>query len=62
MRALKTYDSHFANKLTDCLEEYYKKNSKAGLIALTDEVLLPYGGRLFAGFSRGKDKHEGRVE
>lgn len=61
-RALKTYDPHFASKLTDSLEEYYKKNSKAGLIALTYEVLLPYGGRLFAGFSLGQEKHEGGEE
>ncbi|MCA0984963.1 nucleotidyltransferase domain-containing protein [Halobacillus yeomjeoni] len=55
MRTLKEYDSRFANHFIQTFESYYKLNDKEKIITLVDRVLEPYGGRLFDGFSIGKE-------
>ncbi|MDJ0332904.1 nucleotidyltransferase domain-containing protein [Planococcus sp. S3-L1] len=54
IRSLRHYDCEFANYFIEAFEEFYKNNNKQKIIQLVDEVLLPYGGRLFEGFSSGK--------
>jgi len=56
IRALKQYDKEFALKYVESFESYYKTGKKDKVINLTDEVLEPFGGRLFDGFSVGKEK------
>ncbi|TCI31993.1 nucleotidyltransferase domain-containing protein [Exiguobacterium sp. SL-10] len=53
-RAFDRYDAQVAHELTDALERYYQTNDTEALIRFVDETLSPFGGRLFAGFSRGK--------
>ncbi|WP_024370252.1 nucleotidyltransferase domain-containing protein [Exiguobacterium sp. ZOR0005] len=53
-RALDRYDAQAARELADALERYYQTNETDALIRYVDETLSPFGGRLFAGFSRGK--------
>lgn len=54
IRALKKYDEHFAAVFTEAFDSFYKTGNKSKIITLVDEVLKPYGGRLFHGFSIGK--------
>lgn len=53
-RALERYDAQAARELVTALETYYQTNETDALIRYVDETLTPFGGRLFAGFSRGK--------
>lgn len=53
-RALDRYDAQAARELVTALEAYYQTNEPDALIRYVDETLSPFGGRLFAGFSRGK--------
>ncbi|MBM7552249.1 nucleotidyltransferase domain-containing protein [Thalassobacillus pellis] len=54
IKAIQAYDPVFAKGFVKSLERYYVHGEKEPLIKLVDEVLAPYGGRLFAGFSLGK--------
>ncbi|MDF2608436.1 MAG: nucleotidyltransferase [Bacillales bacterium] len=54
LRSLKQYDLEFAEKFVYAFDEYYKNNKKCAVINLVDDVLQPYGGRMFEGFSLGK--------
>ncbi|RLL48340.1 nucleotidyltransferase domain-containing protein [Oceanobacillus piezotolerans] len=54
IRSLKEYDISFAEQFVEVFDLYYKSDSKKEVIKLVDEILLPYGGRLFHGFSLGK--------
>ncbi|WP_182200674.1 nucleotidyltransferase domain-containing protein [Paraliobacillus salinarum] len=54
-RELKSYDPDFAEHYINVLERFYRKGEKQPLIDLVDEVLMPHGGRLFEGFSLGKE-------
>ncbi|MCD7035221.1 nucleotidyltransferase domain-containing protein [Metabacillus sp. GX 13764] len=54
MRALKNFDETFAVKYAAAFESFYSEGKKEPVICLADEVLAPYGGRLFDGFSAGK--------
>ena len=54
VRALKKYDEVFAERFVEAFDEYYRTDNKQKVIALVDEVLEPFGGRLFNGFSLGK--------
>lgn len=53
-RALDRYDAQVARELVSALEAYYQTYETDALIRYVDETLAPFGGRLFAGFSRGK--------
>ncbi|OPX04468.1 hypothetical protein B1A75_02870 [Geobacillus sp. LEMMY01] len=55
-RALQQYDINFCSQLAQALNNFYKNHNKDDLINLCDEVLRPYGGRLFKGFSIGKNQ------
>ncbi len=56
VRSLKQYDEQFAEDFIKAFDLYYKMGDKQQVIALVDHVLQPYGGRLFNGFSLGKEK------
>ncbi|WP_406945291.1 nucleotidyltransferase domain-containing protein [Halobacillus sp. SY10] len=55
-RSLRNYDAAFAERLIQCFVHFYKSGEKKGVVELVDEVLNPYGGRFFEGFSIGKSK------
>ncbi|MCG7343179.1 nucleotidyltransferase domain-containing protein [Sporosarcina sp. ACRSL] len=54
VRALKQYDEDFADRFVAAFDAFYKTGDREGIITITDEVLAPYGGRLFDGYSLGK--------
>ncbi len=54
-RALRHWDVNIANQFILALEDIYLKNDKATLISLTENILSPYGGLFFSGFSLGKE-------
>jgi len=54
IRALKRYDAQFTEVFVDAFDSFYRTGDKSKIIKLVDQVLQPYGGRLFAGFSSGK--------
>lgn len=59
MRTLKQYNLRFAKDFGEAFDSYYKTSDKIQVERLVDQVLEPYGGRLFAGFSIGKGtKHD----
>lgn len=53
-RALNKYDPSFAKRYTDAFEDFFRTGSKDEMVRIIDEVLEPFGGRLFEGFSLGK--------
>ncbi|OZM56842.1 nucleotidyltransferase [Lottiidibacillus patelloidae] len=55
IRALKQYDEAFTASFIDAFDSFYKTGEKSKVEILVDAVLAPYGGRLFAGFSIGKN-------
>lgn len=54
VRALRRYDKSFACRFVEAFDQFYKIGSKDAITALVYEVLRPYGGRLFEGYSMGK--------
>ncbi|MGP4062823.1 nucleotidyltransferase domain-containing protein [Halobacillus sp. H74] len=54
MRALRSFDPPFAARLMDSFTLFYEKGKKEKVIDLVDDLLRPYGGRFFDGFSIGK--------
>jgi hypothetical protein len=54
IRSLRKYDENFANRFVEAFDTFYKTGDKDLIIVLVDEILQPYGGRLFQGFSLGK--------
>jgi len=54
VRALNQFDKNFARKFVQAFDAFYKTGYKDAIIDLADEVLNPYGGRLFEGYSLGK--------
>lgn len=54
-RELQQYDANFAKSYIEALEAFYQQGNKQSLLTLVNQVLAPYGGRLFEGFSLGKD-------
>ncbi|WP_347549734.1 nucleotidyltransferase domain-containing protein [Pseudalkalibacillus hwajinpoensis] len=54
VRALRNYDSDLATEFITVFDHYYKTREKEAVIKLVDQVLAPFGGRLFEGFSLGK--------
>ena len=60
--ALSEYDRVFTERFVNSFEFYFKTGDKQHVISLVDSVLKPHGGRLFDGFSIGKeiDENEGK--
>ncbi|MDN7244007.1 nucleotidyltransferase domain-containing protein [Planococcus shenhongbingii] len=58
VRALKRYDDEFAGRFIEAFESYYRTAEKEEVIQLTDAVLNKHGGRLFDGFTIGKESRE----
>jgi hypothetical protein len=56
VRALKEYDKAFADRFVDCFETFFRTGDKQAVVELVDTVLQPHGGRLFHGFSLGKQQ------
>ena len=54
-RALRNYDVDLANDFVEALAEYYKTDKKEKIILLVENILHPYGGTVFEGFSIGKE-------
>ncbi len=54
VRALNQYDEAFTIRLIEAFDAFYKKGDKKHVIQLVDDVLKPFGGRLFEGFSLGR--------
>ncbi|SET85214.1 Nucleotidyltransferase domain-containing protein [Salinibacillus kushneri] len=54
IRSLRHFDVNFADQFVDAFDMFYKNGEKQKIIKLVDELLQPYGGRLFDGFSLGK--------
>ena len=59
LRALKHYDEVFANDFVNAFVNafatFYRTGNKCEIVKLVERVLEPVGGRLFHGFSSGKD-------
>lgn len=54
-KQLKIYDETFVRRFVEAFDIFYKRNEKEKFIELVDLVLKPFGGRLFGGFSIGKE-------
>jgi predicted nucleotidyltransferase len=55
VRSLRHYDEKFAEHFVAVFETFYKTGDKNKIIQMVDNILEPYGGRLFNGFSLGKN-------
>lgn len=55
IRSLRHYDHNFANHFVNAFDVFYRTGDKTEIIQLVDNILEPYGGRLFDGFSLGKN-------
>jgi hypothetical protein len=54
IRSLRNYDEKFADLFVDAFDIFYKTGDKNRIIVMVDDILQPFGGRLFQGFSLGK--------
>ncbi|MFD4703358.1 nucleotidyltransferase domain-containing protein [Gottfriedia sp. NPDC058432] len=54
VRSLRNYNEEFANCFVKAFNSFYTTGEKNQVIKLVNEVLQPYGGQLFEGFSLGK--------
>lgn len=50
VRALHRYNPQFCERYVSTFQRFYQTGQREELIHLADEILEPYGGRLFAGF------------
>lgn len=55
IRSLKQYDEKFTEQFVEAFDDFYQTGNKSKVIHLSEMVLEPYGGRLFEGFSLGKE-------
>ncbi|MFF3023155.1 nucleotidyltransferase domain-containing protein [Gottfriedia sp. NPDC057948] len=55
IRSLKQNNEDFAECFVEAFDVFYKTGEKKRIIEIVDEVLQPFGGRLFEGFSLGKN-------
>ena len=55
IRALNEYDPQFAKEFINAFERFYREDDKMEVVSLVDSVLQKHGGRLFEGYSVGKD-------
>jgi predicted nucleotidyltransferase len=56
VRSLRHYDVDFANRFVEAFDIFYKTGEKTQVIQLVKDILKPFGGELFDGFSMGKSK------
>jgi predicted nucleotidyltransferase len=56
IRSLKQYDVKFTEEFVEAFDAFYKTGEKRKVVLLSEMVLEPYGGRLFEGFSSGKEE------
>ncbi len=54
-RALTNYDEQFANQFAEAFDAFYRTEDKKQVIYLVENILQPHGGRLFDGYSVGKN-------
>lgn len=54
IRSLRYYDEKFADLFVEAFDTFYKTGDKNKIILMVDDILQPFGGRLFQGFSLGK--------
>lgn len=54
VRSLRRYDEGFAKQFTRAFDQFYRTGVKDEIYTLVEDVLDPYGGPLFEGFSMGK--------
>ncbi|SET71566.1 Nucleotidyltransferase domain-containing protein [Oceanobacillus limi] len=54
VRSLREHDTKFAEQFVEAFDIFYRSGAKGKVINLVDEILKPYGGPLFDGFSLGK--------
>ncbi|MFF2878895.1 nucleotidyltransferase domain-containing protein [Gottfriedia sp. NPDC057991] len=54
VRSLRNYNEEFANCFVEAFDLFYTTGEKKQVIKLVNEVLQPYGGQIFEGFSLGK--------
>ncbi|WP_416150107.1 nucleotidyltransferase domain-containing protein [Salipaludibacillus sp. HK11] len=55
VRSLVHHDKELAKEFVEAFDMYYKKDDIVKIVSLVDKTLLPFGGRLFEGFSLGKN-------
>ncbi|MED4112608.1 nucleotidyltransferase domain-containing protein [Priestia megaterium] len=55
VRSLNLYNEGFSKEFVEAFDTFYKTGNKDKVIQLVDKVLEPHGGRLFEGFSLGKE-------
>ncbi|WP_062052092.1 nucleotidyltransferase domain-containing protein [Bacillus sp. JCM 19034] len=55
IRSLRNYDEEFANHFVEAFDIFYKTGEKQQVIQIVDDVLQPFGGQFFDGFSIGKN-------
>jgi hypothetical protein len=56
VRALKNFDEQFAAQFVEAFDHFYKTGDKNEVIQLIENILEPFGGPLFHGYSAGKGK------
>lgn len=50
IRELNKFSLEFAEQFVNALDAFYKHGDKSKVIELVDDILSPFGGRLFEGF------------
>ncbi|WP_071458647.1 nucleotidyltransferase domain-containing protein [Bacillus massilinigeriensis] len=55
VRSLVEHDEELATEFIEAFDTFYKTNETDKIIRFVDKVLQPFGGRLFEGFSLGKN-------
>jgi hypothetical protein len=60
VRALKDYDESFAGVFADVFNQYYSTREKGAVIQFVDQIIAPFGGRLFEGYSL--QSNEGNIQ
>jgi len=53
IRELNKFDPAFTSQFIHAFEGFYRQGDKSAVISLVDQVLEPFGGRLFEGFTLG---------
>jgi hypothetical protein len=62
IRELKKFNPDFTNHFVNAFDTFYKIGDKTKVIKLVDEILEPFGGRLFDGFSLGTVNEQNNIK